>query len=88
MDILKSYELLASPSDAEEEEDDDDKNVTSKATASNAEKSETVKASASDAEETLNPRDILKDDVLSPLKAVKEEAGLTSTARTAQAYQW
>ena len=46
MDILKSYELLASPSDAEEEEDDDDKNVTSKATASNAEKSE-AKASAS-----------------------------------------
>lgn len=91
MDILKSYELLASPSDAEEEEDDDDKNVTSKATASNAEKSETVKASASDAEETLNPRDILKDEVLSPLKAVKEEAGLNDdeeAARTTKIAFW
>ena len=89
MDILKSYELLASPSDAEEE--DDDKNAVSKATASNAEKSGTAKASASDAEETLNPRDILKSEVLSPLKAVREEAGLNDdedAARTIKIAFW
>ena len=50
-----------------------------------------MKASASDAEETLNPRDILKDEVLSPLKAVKEEAGLNDdeeAARTTKIAFW
>lgn len=73
MDLLKRFKKRAEKPDDEEKATASD---AKKATGSDAEKakSSVSRATSSDAEkEPLNPRDILKSDILSPKQAVEEE---------------